>query len=58
MKTICSSVGECQGQKVGVGELWGAGGHRGRKGNWGGFSSEWESGQGITFEMQIKKISK
>jgi hypothetical protein len=50
MKVLCPNKGECQGQETGVGGLW-----RGAKGI-GGF---WEGklGKGITFEMQIKKIS-
>ena len=44
VKALCASVGECQGQEAGVGE-WGKGVLRG------------EIREGITFEMQIKKIS-
>jgi hypothetical protein len=52
MKALCPSVGECQGQEVGVVGLV----NRGR-GYWGGCFLEGKPGKGITFEMQIKKIS-
>jgi hypothetical protein len=29
VKVLCSSIGECQGQKAGVGGLGSRGGHRG-----------------------------
>jgi hypothetical protein len=44
-KILCSIIGECQGQKVGVGGL----GSRGR----GDFQRK--LGKGIAFEMQMKK---
>jgi hypothetical protein len=44
VKALCDSVGKCQGQEAGVGE-WGKGVLRG------------EIREGITFELQIKKIS-
>jgi hypothetical protein len=48
MKALCSSVGECQGQEVGVGGLV----IRGRgEGVEGGCFSKWQPGKGITFEM-------
>ena len=48
MKGLCSSVGECQGQKVGVGGLVsrGKGEVRGA-----GCFSEGKPGKGIIFEM-------
>jgi hypothetical protein len=46
MKVLCSSIGDCQGQKVGVGGLV----SRGRGGRNRGFS-EGKPGKGITFEM-------
>ena len=46
MKVLCPSIGECQGQEVGVGGL----GRRRRGKGIGGFS-ERELGKGITFEM-------
>jgi hypothetical protein len=45
VKVLCPSVGECQGQEVGVGGL----GSRGRRGDRG--FSEGKLGKGITFEM-------
>jgi hypothetical protein len=48
MKAVCSSVGECQGQKAGVGGLVIR--ERGEEIR-GGCSSEGEPGKGITFEM-------
>ena len=45
MKALCPSVGECQGQEVGVGGL----GSRGRGGDRG--FTEGNRGKGITFEM-------
>jgi hypothetical protein len=51
VKVLCPSVGECQDQEwewVG----WGAGGGGEDRG-----FSEGKLGKGITFEMQIKKIS-
>jgi hypothetical protein len=48
VKVLCPSIGECQGQKVGVGGL-GSGG-RGEGGGDRGFS-EGKLGKGITFEM-------
>ena len=48
MKALCPSVGECQGQEAGVGELM----SRGRgKGRGGGCFLEGKPGKGITFEM-------
>jgi hypothetical protein len=41
---LCPSIGECQGQELGVVRL----GSRGR--------GEGKLGKGITFEMQIKKM--
>jgi hypothetical protein len=45
VKSLCISVGECQGQAVGVGELMSRGGYRGE----GVFRGETRNG--ITFEM-------
>jgi hypothetical protein len=47
MEPLCPSVGECQGQEAGVGELV----SRGRE------DGKGKPGKRITFEMQIKKIS-
>jgi hypothetical protein len=48
VKVICSSIGDCQGQEVGVGGLV----SRGRgKGIGGGCFPEGKQGKGITFEM-------
>ena len=47
VKALCPSVGECQNQEVGVGELV----SRGRG------VLEGKPGKGIPFEMYIKKIS-
>jgi hypothetical protein len=52
VKALCPSVGECQGQEAGVGVVVSS---RRREGLRGG--SEGKPGKGITFEMQIKKIS-
>jgi hypothetical protein len=51
VKIICSSTGGCQDQEAGVGGLGSkaGGGYRG--------PSERKLGKGITFEMQMKKIS-
>ena len=46
VKVLCPSVGECQGQELGVGGL----GNRGRRGGDRGFL-EGKLGKGITFEM-------
>jgi hypothetical protein len=51
-KILCPSIGECEGQEEGVGGL----GSRGSVEGIGDFS-ERKLGKGITFEMQIKKIS-
>jgi hypothetical protein len=51
VKALCSSIGECQDQEwewVG----WGAEGRGGDRG-----FLEGKLGKGITFEMQIKKMS-
>jgi hypothetical protein len=48
-KVLCPSIGQCQGQEVGVGGF----GSREREEGVGDF---WR-GKGITFEVQIKKIS-
>jgi hypothetical protein len=47
----CPSVGDCQDRGVGGGGFVSS-----RKGWHRGFS-EWKPGKGITFEMQIKKLS-
>jgi hypothetical protein len=52
VKALCPSVGECQSQEVGVGELVSRDVGRGERG-----VLEGKPGKGITFEMQIKKIS-
>ena len=44
VKVLCPSIGECQGQEAGVGELGSSGG--GDRG-----FSERKLGKGITFEM-------
>jgi hypothetical protein len=49
VKALCPSIGECQDQEAREGGL----GSRGRE--WG--VSEGKPRKGITFEMQIKKIS-
>ena len=46
VKVLCHSIGECQGQKVGVGGL----GSREREGGDRGFSEK-KLGKGIAFEM-------
>jgi hypothetical protein len=59
VKAQCPSIGECKGGEAGVGMWVGEHLHRSRRG-WGwnrGFLVG-KSGKGITFEMQIKKISK
>jgi hypothetical protein len=43
MNVLCPSIGECQGQEVGVGVLVNRGGDRG--------FSEGKLGKGIAFEM-------
>jgi hypothetical protein len=43
VKVLCPSIGECQVQEAGVGELVSRGGDRG--------FLEWKLGKGITFEM-------
>jgi hypothetical protein len=48
MKTVCSSVVECQGQELGVGGLVSKGREEGM---WGGCFSEGKPGKGITFEI-------
>ena len=53
VKALCPSVGEYQGQDVGVGELV----SRGSGERWGRCFSEGKPGKAITFEMKIKKIS-
>jgi hypothetical protein len=45
VKVLCPSIGECQGQEVGVGGLASRGRGRGR-----GFSAR-KPGKGIAFEM-------
>ena len=45
VKALCPSVGECQGQEVGVGGLMR------ENGMGGGQGSEGKQGKGITFEM-------
>jgi hypothetical protein len=54
MKSLCPSVGECQGQDAEVGKLVSRA-KGGRDGGW--CFSEEKSGKGITFEMLILKIS-
>jgi hypothetical protein len=46
VKVLCPSIGECQGQEVGLDGLV----SRGRGEEIEGFS-EWKLGKGITFEM-------
>ena len=48
VKVLCSSIGECLGQEVGVGGLGNRG--RGEGGGDRGFS-EGKPGKGMTFEM-------
>jgi hypothetical protein len=48
MKAVCPSVGECQVQKAGVGELVSRGSGEGIEG---GCFSEGKPRKGITFEM-------
>jgi hypothetical protein len=45
VKVVCPSVGECQGQEAGVGELVNRGGGRGWEG------VEGKQGKWITFQM-------
>jgi hypothetical protein len=52
LKILCSCIRECQGQEAGVGGLGSRGGVGGDRG-----FSERKLGKGITFEMQMKKIS-
>ena len=49
VKALCPSVGECQGQEVGVGGLVNRGRGEGLSG-W-GFFLEGKPGKGLTFEM-------
>ena len=53
MKVLCPSVGECQGQELGVGGLVS---RRRVEGIGGGCFSKGKPGKEITFEMYIKKI--
>jgi hypothetical protein len=48
VKVLCPSIGECQGQKAGVGGL---GSRRRREGEGDRRFSEGKLGKGITFEM-------
>jgi hypothetical protein len=45
VKLLCPSIGECQGQKAGVGELVSRGRGRGR--GWGFFGGETRKGDNI-----------
>jgi hypothetical protein len=51
VKVLCPSIGECLGQEEGLGGLVSRG-----RGKGCGFSEE-KLGKGVTFEMEIKKIS-
>jgi hypothetical protein len=50
VKVLCTNIGGCLGQKARVGGLGSRGKEEGR-------FSDRKLGKGVTFEMQIKKIS-